>query len=125
MKSIFISVLLLLMLTSTGCSLFGWYDQGDPDPHPRPSDMEEWTKLNTDEVKRKEDWISCGGNIAGYFVFSEQKHGQSLADHSIQAQKEYDAGQACMMKNGYKFIGSCRGPLGRRLSCKGRSIFNL
>ena len=123
MKIILRPVLLVLMLFSNSCSLFGWYMNGDPSP--TPPDIEEWTKSNTDEAHRKEVWISCGGNSAGYFVFSEPKNGQSFADHSIQAQKEYDAGQACMMKLEYKFIGSCRGPLGRRLSCKGRSIFNL
>ena len=125
MKIIKIYILLQLMLSLNGCSLFGWYDQGDPHPYTK-LDIDEWTKSNTDEVKRKEDWISCGGYSGGSVHLTPLKHnGLPTTEEYIQMDKEYDAVQACMMKKGYKFIGSCRGPLGRRLSCKGRSIFNL
>ena len=123
MKRILRPVFLVLMLSLSGCLLFGWHENGDPTP--LLADIEYWSKPNLDEAQKKKDWISCGGNSAGYFVFSRTKQGQSRVDEGIQADKEYDAGQACMMKKGYKFIGSCRGPLGLRLSCKGKSIFNL
>ena len=127
MKRIILPVFLLLMLSSTGCTSFlGWDLEGHHDPHPLPPDIEEWTKSNTDAAQRKEDWISCGGNSAGYIKISPvtPTGGLTGEDH-IRADKEYDAAQACMMKKGYKFIGSCRGPLSGRLSCKGKSIFNL
>ena len=92
---------------------------------PLLADIEYWSKPNTNEAQRKEDWVSCGGNSAGYFAFKDTKEVQSRTDQMIQADKEYDAGQACMMKKGYRYTGSCRGPLSGRLSCKGKSIFNL
>ena len=90
---------------------------------PHVIDRDEWTKPNLNEAQRKEDWISCGGNSAGYFAFNDTKEGQSRIDQSIQADKEYDTGQACMMRKGYHYTGSCRGPLSGRLACKGKSIF--
>ena len=123
MKIILLPVFLVLMLSSSGCSLFGWYMNGDSSP--TPADIDTWNKPNTNEAQKKQDWISCGGNKAGYFVFSDQKQGQSLTDYTIQADKEFNAGQACMMKKGYHYIGSCRGEPSKRLACKGKSIFNL
>ena len=123
MKIILLPVFLLLMLSLSGCSLFGWYMNGNPTP--LLADIEYWSKPNTNEAERKEDWISCGGNSAGYFAFNETKEGQSRTDQMIQAAKEYDAGQACMMKKRYRYTGSCKGEASRRLACKGKSIFNL
>ena len=123
MKRILFPVFFLLMLSTSGCSLFVWYMNGDPTP--LLADIEYWSKPNTNEAERKEDWISCGGNSAGYFAFNGIKDGQSRFEQSIQADKEYDVGQACMMKKGYRYTGSCRGELSRRLACKGKSIFNL
>ena len=125
MKRILCPVLLVLMLSSTGCAFFGWSENGLRTSTPRLADRDYWSKPNIDEAQRKEDWISCGGNSAGYFVFSEQEQGQSTYHDINQADKEYDAGQACMMKKGYRYTDSCRGELSRRLACKGRSIFNL
>ena len=124
MKSILLPICLLLMLCLTGCSLFGWYANGDVYSHPT-TEENDWTKPNTNEAQRKSDWISCGGNSAGHITFSEQKNGQSLTDHTIQVDKETDAAQACMMKKGYRYTSSCRGESSRRIACKGRSIFNL
>ena len=124
MKIIVFPVFLMLVLSSSGCSLLGWSENGMRISKPI-IDRDEWTKPNLNEAQRKEDWISCGGNSVGHVKFSPPKKGQSLYEESIQADKEYDTVQACMMKKGYKFIGSCRGPLSGRLSCKGRSIFNL
>ena len=124
MKIILLPVFLVLMLSLSGCSLFGWYMNGSPHEN-RIIDRDEWTKPNLNEAQRKEDWISCGGNSAGYFAFNGIKEGQSRFEQSIQADKEYDAGQACMIKKGYRYTGSCRGESSRLLSCKGKSIFNL
>ena len=123
MKRILRPVFLVLMLSLSGCLLFGWHENGDPTP--TLPEIENWTKLNTDKAQRMKDWISCGGNSSGHVVFSPSIQGRSFYDESVQGDKEYDAAQACMMKKGYKFIGSCRGPLSGRLSCKGKSIFNL
>ena len=124
MKIILFPVYLMLMLFLGGCSFFGWYMNGDTHSN-RIFDRDEWTKPNINDPQKKEDWISCGGNSAGIVAFSDKKQGQSLTDYTIQAQRESDAAQACMMKKGYKFIGSCKGELSIRLACKGRSIFNL
>ena len=123
MKIILLPVFLVLMISSSGCSLFGWYMNGDPSP--TLPEIEDWTKSNTDQAQRMKDWISCGGNSAGHVVLSDQKNGQLLADHTIQVDKESDAAQACMIRKGYHYIGSCRGEPSRRIACKGRSIFNL
>ena len=116
----------ILVLSLAGCSLLGWPANGGYSTTPLPPDIDEWTKSNLNEAQRKEDWISCGGNSAGYVKISPVNHAGGLtAEDGFRADKEYDAAQACMMKKGYKFIGSCRGPLSGRLACKGRSIFNL
>ena len=124
MKRILLPVFLVLMLSLAGCSLFGWYMNGDPSPT-LTTEMEDWENSNHDQSQRMKDWISCGGNSAGYFAFNDIKEGQFRIDESIQADKAFDAGQACMMKKGYRYTGSCRGERSRRLACKGRSIFNL
>ena len=125
MKLILFPAILLLMLILNGCLLLGWHENGYPHKK-RIIDIEEWTKQNTNEVQRKEDWISCGGYSGGSVHLTPLKHhGLPTTEEYIQMDKEYDAVQACMMKKGYKFIGSCRGPLSGRLSCKGKSIFNL
>ena len=125
MKYISRSVFLVLMLSSSGCSLFGWYMNGDSSPT-LTTEMEDWTKSNTDQAQRMKDWISCGGNSAGHVHFTPVTHdGPPTPGDYIQANKEYDAAQACMMKKGYHYTGSCRGQQGLRLACKGKSIFNL
>ena len=125
MKIIFRSVFLVLVLSSSGCAFFGWSENGIRSSTPI-IDRDEWTKPNLNEVQRKEDWISCGGNSAGYVKISPVNHkGGLTVEDGIQADKEYDAAQACMMKKGYHYTGSCRGEASRLLSCKGRSIFNL
>ena len=124
MKIILLPVFLVLMISLSGCSLFGWYMNGDPSP--TLSDIDEWTKLNTNEAQRMEDWISCGGTSRGTVHFTPLAHkGGPTTDDYKKRDKESDAVQACMIKKGYKFIGSCRGELSGRLSCKGKSIFNL
>ena len=124
MKRILRPMFVLVMFSLSGCVFFGWSENGI-----RSSttiiDRDEWTKPNLNEAQRKEDWISCGGNSAGYFAFNGIKEGQSRFEQSIQADKEYNAGQACMMKKGYRYTGSCRGESSRLLSCNGKSIFNL
>ena len=125
MKRIFLSVFLVLTLSSTGCSLFGWYMNGDTfAPHNVDRDL--WIKQNLNEAQRKEDWIACGGTAGGIV------HISSLTNEGIHQirdpqewDKAYDAAQACMIKKGYHYIGSCRGEASRRLACKGKSIFNL
>ena len=113
----------MLMLFLDGCSLFGWYINGDTSPTPT-TEMEDWKKSDANQAQRMKDWISCGGNSAGWVKISPGTHKGSFTDEDhIRADKEYDAAQSCMMKKGYLFTGSCRGPLGRRLACKGRSIF--
>ena len=125
MKIISLPVFLILMLSLGGCSLFGWSENGIRSSTPIV-DRDEWIKENINEAQRQEDWLSCGGNSAGHVKISPLTHtGIPTYQEAIQADREYDAVQACMMKKGYKFIGSCRGPLGGRLACKGRSIFNL
>ena len=125
MKIIFRQVFLVLVLSSSGCSLFGWSENGMRRSKPI-IDRDEWTKSNLNEKQRKEDWISCGGTSGGVVYFSPHKDKGIPTNEEYKAMdKQYNAIQACMMKKEYKFIGSCKGPLGRRLSCKGRSIFNL
>ena len=125
MKTILVTVFLVLIISASGCSLFGWSENGMRISKPI-IDRDEWTKPDIDQTQRKQDWISCGGYSGGSVHFTPLKHeGLPTTDDNIQADKEYDAVQACMMKKGYKFIGSCKGPLSGRLSCKGRSIFNL
>ena len=123
MKFILLPMFLIMILSLGGCLLFGWHENGDPTP--TLPEIENWTKLNTDQVQRINDWISCGGNSLGYVKFSRLKPGQSSYVYTNQTDKQSDAAQACMMKKGYHYTGSCRGEASRRLACKGKSIFNL
>ena len=95
------------------------------DPSPTLPELDNWTKLNIDQAQRMKDWISCGGNSSGHVAFSPSIQGRSIYDESAQGEKEYNAAQGCMMRRGYHYTGSCRGPLSKRLACKGKSIFNL
>ena len=89
-------------------------------------DRDEWTKSDLNEEQRKEEWISCGGTSRGVVYFTPHKdEGIPTNEEYKEMDKQYNKVQACMIKKGYRFIGSCRGPLSGRLSCKGRSIFNL
>ena len=109
----------------SGCSLFGWYMNGDPNPR-LTTEMQDWTKSNINEEQRQKDWISCGGNSAGHVEFTQVTHKGSLTyEDGIRADKEYDAAQACMMKNGYHYTGKCRGPMSGRYACKSKKLFQF
>ena len=124
MKRILLTLFLILSLPLGGCSLFGWYMNGDPTP--LPPEIEDWKNSNPNQAQRMKDWISCGGNSAGHVHFTPQTHaGLPTIEEYAEADKQSDAAQACMIKKGYHYTGSCRGEASRRLACKGRSIFNL
>ena len=115
MKRILQPVFLVLMISLNGCVFFGWNENGGYSTTPLPPEIEDWTKSNTDQAQRMKDWISCGGNNLGYVKLSPLKPGQSPYDYTNQTDKQSDAAQACMMKKGYHYIGSCRGEPSRRL----------
>ena len=118
MKRILLPVFLVLILSSSGCLLFGWYANGDPN-RSTTTEMEDWTKSNIDQVQRKEDWISCGGTSAGWIKFSPVTHAGSLtAQDGIEDNKAIDNAQACMVSRGYHYTGKCRGERSRRFACR-------
>ena len=113
-------------LSLSSCGIGGWWIDRAPNAgHTQTStEISDWIKLNTDEVRRTKDWVSCGGTKAGMVKFSEPKPNISRYEQSVEADKEYDAVQACMMKKEYRFTGSCKGPLGGNLACRSKGFFH-
>ena len=119
---IFFNLFLSFNLLSSGCGIGGWWVDKAPNiGHVVPTtEMSDWVKSDSDADKRTRDWIACGGTSAGMVHFSEPKIGISRYHQSIQADKEYDAAQACMMRNGYHYIARCKGEMSRRYACRNK-----
>ena len=113
-----------LLLTLTGCTLFGWYENGNPYPGYNVDDLSDWKSFRfSDDNHKKDDWISCGGTRGGMVKHSDIRPGLSHSDRIIELEKENNAAQKCMANKGYKFIGDCRGPLGGSYACRNKRIF--
>ena len=89
MKRILFLVFLMLIFSLTGCGLGGWNKPWSPPVI--TTKIDEWTKQNMDEDQRKKDWYMCAGSTAGYVN--------------------------CLMHNGYRYIGKCKGVINRTLAC--------
>ena len=118
MNKYYLFCLVFSALSFTGCGIGGWWMEGNPRAahiEYRPQ-VAYWISDGKDYFTRQKDWLKCGGDDGGE-VKLPLPTGNIHNDYAV-ANKKYDDAQYCMMKKGYHYVGSCRGPSGLRFACR-------
>ena len=105
-----------------GCGIGGWWMNGNPvvgrEPY-RPEYLD-WFKYGSDEGITKKKWQECGGAENGMIHLPKTANNFGSVERSKEYDKKYDEVEGCMMKNGYQYKGSCKGPIKYILPCRAK-----
>lgn len=71
--------------------------------------VEYWEENVGNAEKRSRDWMECGGMRDG--GYSSPKSGVSSQEMRDAAGEKYMEIQRCMLRKGYRYIGSCDGSI--------------
>jgi len=111
MNNRFLTIALLISLLS-GCGIGSFWMNGNPAVGRNITPIRDYWRLpggTTDA--RIRHWIECGGaKNGGYYVSLHELEKRETKD---TWGKKFDQMQICMMKIGYRYIGSCDGEIRR------------
>ncbi|WP_235185086.1 hypothetical protein [Cupriavidus sp. SK-3] len=93
-----------------GCGAGGFWMTGNPSAGMNIKPLVEYWEENVwNAEKRNRDWMECGGMRDG--GYSSPKSGVSAQEMRDAAGEKYMEIQRCMLRNGYRYTGSCEGSI--------------
>jgi len=101
---------LLLLLMLSGCGIGGFWMNGDPSVGKNITPLRDyWHIFEGKKEERARHWVECGGmENGGYGIYKEGVTSKNIS--AVSREIFYNL-QICMIKKGYRYVGSCDGEI--------------
>jgi len=94
----------------SGCGIGGFWMNGNPAVGKNITPIRDyWILPGGTKEARIQQWLECGGAENGRYHISPL--GFTSKEIKEASDKKFDQLQICMMRNGYRYVGSCEGEI--------------